>query len=62
MNRCVRCGQNFIPKRSDQMYCTKRCRMLEYKANRTSKNERPSVIQAARDLADAAGIDWNSIH
>lgn len=33
-NICFRCGQKFIPSRSDQMYCCKRCRLLEYKSRR----------------------------
>lgn len=38
-NICFHCGQKFIPNRSDQMYCCKRCRLLEYKLQRKCKKK-----------------------
>ncbi len=41
-NICFHCGEKFIPIRSDQMYCCKRCRLQQYKLQRKckKKNER----------------------
>jgi len=35
-NKCFRCDRKFVPVRSDQMYCSKRCRLLYYKSVRDS--------------------------
>lgn len=31
MVKCINCMQNFNPTRSDQMFCSKRCRRIYYK-------------------------------
>ena len=30
MNRCIKCGNKFSPSRSDQLFCSKRCRYKYY--------------------------------
>ena len=32
--RCIRCGNHFYPIRSDQQYCSKRCRIKHYREMR----------------------------
>ena len=34
---CVRCGKVFVPKRSDQRYCSTRCRVAAYRQRRRNE-------------------------
>lgn len=36
---CFRCGREFDPVRSDQMYCSKRCRLKEYESRRKAASK-----------------------
>lgn len=53
MNHCFRCGQRFTPVRSNQMYCTKRCRLLDY----NEKKRKPKCSDCG-----AIGCKYNSIY
>lgn len=55
-NFCFRCGRKFEPMRSDQKYCSRRCRLLEYREMSKASRENDKQSKLAENT-DKAGTE-----